>query len=128
MSQYQAALNRAETHERRGEIGRAVRSYHAALTAVRCTPDGGATRQEVDCLIRLCHVVRFAGRYRWAESLLLRAIERVHEHMDGDSGLALEAMNELAVLYKSVGRFDEAATLYHSCLSIIAVRQSGDSH
>src|SRR5262245_61382453 len=107
-------MSEAEHYERRGDYTRAVRSYHAALKSARCAPglDNVAIPSELECVVRLGRVMRLAGRYRWAESLLTRAIELLSGCADRDDGLGLVAMNEIAVLYKSTARFDEAASLY----------------
>jgi tetratricopeptide (TPR) repeat protein len=123
-------MSRGKCYEGRGEYGRAVRSYRAALGAARSTsgPDDGATSREAECLVRLGRVVRLAGRYRWAESLLVRATELVEDQASDHDGPALAAMNELAVLYKYTARFDEAEALYHRGLAMLASRHAGDSH
>lgn len=96
-------------------------------------------------LVLLGRALRLAGEYRRAEPLLVQAVELATSTSAGEirlepataeavpqcepseRGLKLAAMNELAVLYKSTGRFDEAAVLYERCFAVFATQAAEDS-
>jgi tetratricopeptide (TPR) repeat protein len=69
-------------------------------------------------------VLRVAGRYEDAESLYLRAIGHAERHLGSGHPETLALLNNLAVLYKVWGRFDEAHALYQ--LAFMLAGSAGD--
>src|SRR5215468_8988157 len=69
-------------------------------------------------LAGLAEFSRMQGRYQEAESLLQQALLLAEETCGRDALEASVMLNNLAVLYKYMARFDEAAKLYRRSLRI----------
>ena len=75
---------------------------------------------------RLANDDRAAGRYADAEARLLTAIEAAsHTGRGGDVCVAM-LRNDLAVVYKYLGRLDEAEVLYRQALRVLDAALGGD--
>lgn len=59
----------------------------------------------------LGHVLRGLGRHDEAAGVLQGAVELAREHLGADDSDTIAGENELAILYKYTGRFDEAEAL-----------------
>ena len=70
--------------------------------------------------------LREQGEYREAEVVLQRALKRSYA-FPGEPGLAAAAANDLGILYKQTGHFDQAAALYRRALTLCEAH-AGEGH
>jgi tetratricopeptide (TPR) repeat protein len=75
-----------------------------------------ATRIAMQAWTALGTAYRYQGRYALAEPQLKRALETSISHFGGEHPESRMARNNLAVLYKYTGQFDQAETLYQAAL------------
>jgi tetratricopeptide (TPR) repeat protein len=105
-------LERAERHGRRSvaimEAVQAVAASEDLDPADRIT----LTRIQVQGLYNLGNALRVACSYAEAEPLLVRAVDLSLEHLDSHDPDLASSRNNLAMLYKYTGAFDQAEALY----------------
>ena len=77
---------------------------------------------EMDGLCRRAIALRDQAHYREAEVLLRRALAVADEGAESHDPRICPVLNELGVLYKYMGRFDEAGQVYHRALAVAAGR------
>jgi tetratricopeptide (TPR) repeat protein len=90
-----------------------------ALATTGCRPDVRA-QDDLDAMVRHGAALRDAARYGDARQVLRRALDRA-EHAVGHESLEVAAiLNQLGMVGKYDGHFDEAATTYAEALAITA--------
>src|SRR5690242_3570870 len=89
-------------------------------TAANATQDNSAdaTKLGMKMLVSLAEFSRIQGRYQDAETLLQQALLLTEESCGSETLETSVILNNLAVLYKYMARFDEAAKLYRRSLRI----------
>ena len=104
-----------EAQEHIAEAAACFKEAHAALRRLR-GPD--AIRLRARSLQYLAGSERFAGRYAAAEKLLLRALREKLPRRDPERG---NLHNDLGVVYKFWGRYDDAAAQYKRAAALPGV-------
>lgn len=120
-------LTRGLLAQDHGDLDLAIDHFtYAASYAVRCAPDPAGLAIYYQARACLGGAYREQGRYREAEQVLRQAIDDAGVDAVAPEWLAM-LCNQLGIVFKYSGRFDEAAELYARAVSLI-IEHSGPEH